>query len=116
MRKVSQRRVIRRQLDCHWDLHHPLDRSHQLDGSALQIERANIWGGGHDVNIELEGIGASLFEKPGVIHPAGKRGPIQGCNDWHVDGVFDSSELLQVRIGTQPKFFRLWKEAGSFSE
>ena len=91
------------------DLHAGLHGAHHV-GDALLQGLGGLQGVRGDlVDIQLQGVRASLFHKPRAVQPPGGCRAIQRGDDGHRHSLFDAANLLQVGVGTQCEFMGLGK-------
>ena len=72
-REVGHRRVVRAELDGQRDADLGADRGDDVEVGGLDVGRGAVGIGGDVVEVELDGVGAGVFDEPRVAGPATRR-------------------------------------------
>ena len=97
--EVGERRVVRRQLDRERNgevLGHAGD---DLELAGLDVGRRALGVGRQPVEVELEGVGAGLFDELGVADPAAARRGVQAGDDRHGQALLGRAHIGEIVLG-----------------
>src|SRR4029453_6424930 len=67
---------------------------------------------GNVVNVQLEGVGAGLFNLPSIGDPASRRDAVETADDRNIHGGLGAAHMLEVGIGTEVVARHVWKVSG----
>ena len=78
---VGQRAEERADLDGQRDRDRRPDGRHQVEVLVLDLRRGLLGVGGHEVDVQLQGVGAGLLDQLAVADPAAVGGAVEAADD-----------------------------------
>ena len=96
---MGERGVERAELDSQRDADRCLDAGDQVEIGRLDIGCRAPWIGGHPVEVQLEGVRASILNPVGIANPAAYRRRVEAGYDRDSGLLLDSFEPVEIALG-----------------
>ena len=72
--------------------------AHHIHILLFHLHTRHGWVGGNIVNIQLQPIGACLFNLLGIFNPATAGNAIEAANNWNIHRFFGLPDQLQIFV------------------